>query len=942
MFKVFVGSKDGANSNLENEVNNLGVRGIKRIKEFTVYWLSGILEKELRTLINKALYNPITQIVLVGKIPSELAAGANKIEVVSNLGVIDSRESSVKRAALDLGIKKEVKVKFGRLYLLYGKINKKPLALIKRRLLMKEVIEHEVRKGEDPFIKADDYKLKLVTVPMTKVPDPKLMKISESGGLSLTLEEMREIKRFFKDLGREPTDVELETIAQTWSEHCSHKTLRGNVVHNGERIKNLLDTTIIDPSQKLNKKYVVSAFKDNAGGISIGNNVVCVKVETHNHPSAIEPVGGAETGTGGVIRDILGFGKGAKPISSIVCFGVGPQNISFERLPKGALHPKVILSGIVAGTKSYGNQIGIPTDFFQDSLVVHRDYIGNPLVYCGTVGVTKNNLVKKTNPKKGDLVFLLGGLTGRDGIHGATFSSAKLQEESESISGGSVQIGDAITEKKTLDAILEMTDKGLVSWVTDCGGGGLSSAVGETAEKVGVRVDLDKVPVKYKGLTYTEIWISESQERMVVVSDPRYRNNIINICKKHDVLATVIGKFTGKNKLGLYYKDKQVADLDMNFLHNGCPKIEKTSTWKKRVFREPKISRENLSKVLLELLKNPDIGSKSKLAHQYDSTVQGRTFFGPLSLNNEDVHTDVSIRQITPNSSVGLALAISVNPHLTTLNPRSMAHWVIAQALGKLAACGANISHAALLDNFSWGSPSKPRVMGELVESLIGCGEAVEWVRVPFISGKDSLNNEYRVKNKEISIPGTLLLTAIAPVKDVRKIIKPSFEKEGDYIFLLGFTDGRMGGSYYYRQFNHIGNNPPKIDFIKEKSLLDKFYKAARAGFFKSSALVGKGGMAVTLARMCLGTRHGAKIYLSAFKRKTKLKDSQILFSESGLQFIVEVEKGKEKKLQNIFSRLEFEKIGKVGGIHLEVSINKRIINESLDSLSKSYNACIT
>lgn len=532
VFKVYVGDKEESNLRLAREVDNLGIKGIKNIKEFTVYWLTGVSKKELEILTDKALHNPITQKFYLDKIPPDLTRGASKVEVVQSLGVIDPREASVKKAAKDLGIIGDVKIKFGRFYLIRGKIGSNNLNIIKNRLLMKPTVEHEARRGEQVFIKAPKYRFKLIKVLISSANEAKLREISERGGLSLILEEMITIRDYFKVLGREPTDVELETIAQTWSEHCQHKTLRGTAIHNGGRIYNLLKSTIFDPSQKLKKKHVVSAFKDNAGGIRIGNQIVCIKVETHNHPSAIEPVGGAETGTGGVIRDILGFGKGAKPISSIVCFGVGLQNIAYNKLPKGALHPRAILSGVVEGTKSYGNQMGIPTDFFQDSLVVHKNYVGNPLVYCGTIGITEPASAKKSEPRKGDLIILLGGFTGRDGIHGATFSSTRLQEKSESISGGAVQIGDAIVEKKTLDAILQMKDKRLISWITDCGGGGLSSAVGETGANVGVRVDLEKVPKKYEGLTYTEIWISESQERMVVVSEPKNKAEILNICKK--------------------------------------------------------------------------------------------------------------------------------------------------------------------------------------------------------------------------------------------------------------------------------------------------------------------------------------------------------------------------------------------------------------------------
>ena len=477
IYKVYVCQKDRYNESLEEEINNFGIRGV-RIKEFTVYWFTGVSSKDVKNLANKVLHNPLVEEHFIDKIPQSKLIGAKKIEVVSNVGVIDPREASVKKATADLGIRKEIKVKFGRFYTVFGKINLRDLEVVRNRLLMKPVIEHEVATGDDPFVYAPKYKFKIIQMPLTLMSDKNLAEISEKSGWSLTLKEMKEIQRYYKDIGREPTDIEVETIAQTWSEHCSHKTFKGSVTHNGERINNLLQTYITGPSEKLKKKYVVSDFSDNAGGIEIGEKVVCVKVETHNHPSAIEPEGGAETGIGGVIRDILGFGKGAKPISSVVCFGVGPQNFSYQKLPKGILHPKAILSGIVSGTKSYGNQMGIPTDFFQDSLVVHENYLGNPLVYAGTVGVTDLQSAQKSKPKIGDLVLLVGGLTGRDGIHGATFSSTYLKEKSEKISGGAVQIGDAIMEKKTSDATLELKEEKLIRTITDCGGGGLSSAVG--------------------------------------------------------------------------------------------------------------------------------------------------------------------------------------------------------------------------------------------------------------------------------------------------------------------------------------------------------------------------------------------------------------------------------------------------------------------------------
>jgi len=937
IFKVYVGPKEGSNWQLEKDVENLGIKGIGQINKFTVYWITGLTEKELVKLATGVLHNDITQQYFLNNIPRELTKKAVKVETVSNLGVIDPREDSLKKAAADLGVKTQVGVKFGNLYLLYGKVGKKALAVIKERLLMKKIIEHEVAAGEKTFVKVPKYKFKLVKVPILQAGDKKLMELSSRGGLSLNLEEMKAVKNYFYGLSRNPTDIELETIAQTWSEHCSHKSLKGLVIHNGKRIDNLLKSLIIDPSNKLNKKHVVSAFKDNAGGIEIGDKVVCIKVETHNHPSAIEPVGGSETGVGGVIRDILGFGKGAKPISSIVCFGVGPQNISYNELSKGVLHPKAILSGVVAGTKSYGNQMGIPTDFFQDSLIVHEDYVGNPLVYCGTIGVAEKSQAKKTPPKKGDLVFLLGGFTGRDGVQGATFSSSSLHEKSEKISSQAVQIGDAIMEKKVLDAILEIENKRLSTWVTDCGGGGLSSAVGETGADIGVRVNLEKVPKKYDGLSYTEIWISESQERMIVVGKIKNKSKIFAICERHSVPVTVIGEFTGKKRLELYYSGKKVADLSMSFLYGGCPRLERSSFWKEKSFTPQKNLKTDLSSTLLKLLGNPDIASKQVLAHQYDYTVQGATVQGPLIGPKENVHSDVTIRQISPFSKVGVVASISVNPHLTKLNPRKMSHWVIVQSLAKLAACGADIDKAVLLDNFSWAAPSKPEVLGELVESLAGCEEAIRILKVPFISGKDSLNNEYKVGKKEIPIPGTLLITGVAPIKDVSSFTASSFSEKGNLVCLVGSGDGSMGGSYFNRLHSYASDKPAEIDLFYAKELLTKISQATGSGLTQAALAIGKGGLGVALAKMCLGGNLGIKIDLATLSRGSFLNDGRILFSESGLRFVLEVREENFAKIKKYFGDLNFEGVGEITEKDFKIKLSNQSINQDLASIEESY-----
>src|SRR5436309_2431094 len=394
---------------------------------------------------------------------------------------------------------------------------------------------------------------------------------------------MKAIQQHFRDLGRDPTDVELETLAQTWSEHCSHKTLKGRI-NCGDRVyDNLLKETIFAATQQVRRRlgpddWCVSVFEDNAGVVRFDDrHHVCFKVETHNHPSAIEPYGGANTGLGGVIRDPMGTGLGARPVCNTDVFCFAPPDTPPEALPPGVLHPRKVMNGVVAGVRDYGNRMGIPT--VNGAVLFDERYLGNPLVYCGTIGLIPVDRCQKA-AVAGDLIVTLGGRTGRDGIHGATFSSLELTAESERVSGGAVQIGNAITEKKMIDVLLEARDRGLYHAITDCGAGGFSSAIGEMGEKLGAAVQLDKAPLKYEGLSYTEIWISEAQERMVLAVPPANWQALEALCASESVEATVLGTFEPTGRLRLSYQGEQVADLDMHFLHDGRPPVVRQATWK--------------------------------------------------------------------------------------------------------------------------------------------------------------------------------------------------------------------------------------------------------------------------------------------------------------------------------------------------------------------------
>src|SRR4051812_34020831 len=519
------------------------------------------------------------------------ARGPETATVLLKPGVMDPVSESVLAAALDLGQPLEA-VRTFRRYIGTPDLKGPDRDLLFRRVLANDAIEQIVvgpLRAEHLAI-GKPYAFQKVTVPLLKLDDAGLVKLSRDGQLALSPDEMRAVQAHFREQGRDPTDVELETIAQTWSEHCSHKTLKGPIDYtetiDGQtrtrRINNLLKETIFGATQELRKRFgaddwCVSVFADNAGVVKFDDkSPACFRVETHNHPSAIEPYGGANPGLGGVIRDPLGTGLGAKPVCNTDVFCFAPPDYPPEELPPGVLHPRRGMIGVVSGVKDYGNRMGIPT--VNGALVFDERYLANPLVFCGTVGLIPVGRTEKA-ARAGDLIVAVGGRTGRDGIHGATFSSLELTEESESISGGAVQIGNAIAEKKVLDVVLQARDRGLYSAITDCGAGGFSSAVGEMGADVGAHVQLEKAPLKYEGLSYAEIWISESQERMVLAVPPESWPRLEALCKSEGVEAAVIGTFEETGRLRLSYKGEPVGELSMHFLHDGRPDVPKKAEY---------------------------------------------------------------------------------------------------------------------------------------------------------------------------------------------------------------------------------------------------------------------------------------------------------------------------------------------------------------------------
>jgi phosphoribosylformylglycinamidine synthase II len=949
---------DAVGAGIKKDILDLGISSVSGVHFAQVYILEGSLsEEEILRICEELLADKIAQAYSFGEPANPRTREQNEliVEVAYNPGVMDPVEQSTLKGIRDLGIDDVQSVKTAKKYVINGKLSPAQLKTVCDKLLYNKLIQHivDTRAASNGSQVASDagYQFKLSTVGLLSASDEKLREISKRGQLFLNLTEMRAVKNYFKKLKRNPTDCELETIAQTWSEHCWHKTFRGKIKYyerlavSGSRfsrtpntlpdrqagehrtprlINNLLKSTIMKVTKELNKPWCVSVFKDNSGVIKFDDKYnVCFKVETHNHPSALEPFGGANTGVGGVIRDSLGTGLGAKPILNTDVFCFAPPDYSFNRLPPGTLHPKRIMKGVVSGVRDYGNKMGIPT--INGAILFDDGFVGNPLVYCGTVGIMPKDKSFK-EPKTGDLIVVVGGRTGRDGIHGATFSSGELTHESETISSGAVQIGNPIQEKKMLDVILQARDQGLYNAITDCGAGGLSSAVGEMGQDLGAKVYLEKVPLKYSGLSYMEIWISESQERMLLAVAKEKIDRLLEVFNREDVEAQVIGEFTDTKRLKLYYRDNLVCDLDMNFLHQGLPAIERKAVFIQPGHKEPRFScPRDLTPYLLKLLSRYDICSKERVIRQYDHEVQGGSVMKPLTGIINDGPSDAAVVKPVLDSPKGLIVSCGINFRYGFIDPYWMAASCIDEALRQIIAVGGSLKEVAILDNFCWGNPDKPDRLGGLVRAAFGCYDIAKGFGVPFISGKDSLNNEYTVKGKSLAIPGTLLISAMAVMDQVKNTVSMYAKNPGDLIYVVGQTYDELGGSHYYALSGAIGNNLPKVFPKKAKAIFDALSRATASGLVEAMHDCSEGGIGVSAAEMAFSGGLGMELFLGkvpyqalntlpgrqAGEHRTRnSKNDFILFSESNSRFIVEVDKKKQKTFEKILQGLPFGLIG--------------------------------
>jgi phosphoribosylformylglycinamidine synthase len=891
------------------------------------YWLEGNISSEaLSRLVREVLVDPIVEEGIVG--PAGAEAG-NALTVTYKPGVMDPVAQTVLETAQRLGWAIEA-VRTFRRYYLRGALSAEDRARLIGKVLANEAIE-QVLEGPLPMRHLSlgaNYRFHLVTVPLRDLDAEGLLRVSREGMLALSLEEMQVIQAHFRQLGREPTDCELETIAQTWSEHCSHKTLKGTITLRDETLgssrtyRHLLRETIFAATAEIRRRlgaedWCVSVFEDNAGVVQWEPRYhLCFKVETHNHPSALEPYGGANTGVGGVIRDVLGTGCGAKPIANTDVFCFAPPDYPPEQLPEGVLHPRRVLQGVVAGVRDYGNRMGIPT--VNGAIVFDERYLANPLVYCGTLGLLPVDRASKS-VAAGDWIVVVGGRTGRDGIHGATFSSLELTHESEAVSGGAVQIGNAITEKKLLDVLLQARDRNLFRAVTDCGAGGFSSAIGEMAAGLGATVRLEAAPLKYTGLSYTEIWISESQERMILAVPPEKWPELQALCVAEDVEAVVLGQFEDSGRLKLTYEGQVVADLDIHFLHEGRPAVVREAVWPPPSQRvdaalfsgtatsaSPPLELTE-QEALLRLLGHYTVASKEWVIRQYDHEVQGGSVIKPLVGVENDGPSDAAVLRPLADSWLGVAVGCGINPLYGEWDPYAMAALAIDEAVRNVVAVGADPHRIALLDNFCWGNVHDPVVLGALVRAAEACRDVAIAYMTPFISGKDSLYNTYRGPDgSRRDIPHTLLISALGRIPDVRRCVTMDLKGPGHLLILVGESRAELGGSLYSQITRRVGGRIPQVDTQQAPRIFSAVHEAIMHGWVRACHDLSEGGLAVAIAEMAFAGQIGADVQ----RLPGEGSKAERLFSESPSRFLLEVAPEHRDALAALLGDLPWAEIG--------------------------------
>jgi phosphoribosylformylglycinamidine synthase len=743
-------------------------------------------------------------------------------------------------------------------------------------------------------------------IPITTLSGDELLALSQRMKLSLSKEDVLVVQGIFKDENREPTDVELEVIAQTWSEHCKHRIFGAQIEHTldgkTETIDSLYKTYIRSVTYRIMERkpgFVLSAFVDNAGFVKLDDELaVCLKAETHNHPSAIEPYAGANTGLGGVIRDILGAGKGSKPIASLDVFCFGPPDTHQEDIKaKDVIHPLGIMRGVVRGVRDYGNRMGIPTT--SGAIAFDKTYIYNPLVFCGTMGSIPIKDIEK-EVKAGHILIAAGGRTGRDGLKGATFSSVSLTTASHEEDQTAVQIGNPIEEKKVADFILAARDKGLIEFVTDCGAGGFSSAAGEMLSTVGGEIWLENAPLKVDAMESWQIFISESQERMVLAVEEKSLPELQKLADIYETEICKLGKADGTGILKVLHHGEIVCKLDNSKLHE-APRRHMKAEWTTGSTEEgdcyiPVESVDAGNAMLKALLADFAILSREPIIREYDHEVQGNTVLKPLAGATGDAPQDGSVVRVDGSKRLA-AMAVALLPEWGKTHPHLMGRACVDECIRQLVSVGADPERLAILDNFCMGNPDDHRELGALVETTKGMALAAEIYGAPFVSGKDSFYNYFKTDEGPVSIPCTLLVSGFGIVEEGSHVVGASIRKPGNKLCLVGAASSGLAGSVFARLIKQGAEgdedvtfpNGPVFDENEALANYRRYYELVKKGVILSAHDISEGGLAVTLAEMGFSGKAGLRVDLAEIPTTDDTPAAEHLFGETPGRIVFEI-----------------------------------------------------
>lgn len=876
--------EDARGRNLLFEIRaSLGIGSISKIATAKVYRFEGLelqdVEFLARHLLCAAVHEQYT-------IDQPIISGADRVvEVAYKPGVMNPEVGTIVKAVRDFGIAGLVAADSSMEYGFYGDFAAATIDLVLSGLLVNDTVEMVVEKNPTTLVIHGTPEA-TATIPVRTMSDEDLMDLSKDK-LFLNLQEMRAIKEHFISLDRDPTDCEVETLAQTWSEHCLHKTFKSPVVVDGEPKEPFLHR-LQKATAEARHPLVLSAFVDNSGVIELFDGLaVCGKVETHNSPSAIEPYGGAMTGAGGVFRDIMGTGKGAKVIAASDMFCLAPPDTPAGEVPPGCLHPNYLLRRVVAGVRDYGNRMGIPT--INGSVHFHRDFRAKPTIICGAYGMMPVEDALKGEPQEGDIAVIVGGRTGRDGIHGATFSSGEMTHRTVDVNSSTVQIGNAMEEKRFSEALLLARDEKIIRAITDCGAGGFASAFGEMGEKTGVKIQLDRVPVKYPGLAPWEIWLSESQERMALAVAPRHLERILEIFRLYNVEAVAVGEFTATGRLEVYYGQQCVCSLDMDFLHRGVPRRTLVATTKEHpvALQEPARPTDWLA-VTRQVMEHLNVCSKEPIVRMFDHGAQGGNALPPFGGLDENAPNNAAVVVPVLGQKFGLVVAHGLNPVLNQIDPYAGTLWAATEAVANAVSAGANPADLVLIDNFIWPYPDEES-LADLDRSVDACTDFVRATGMPFISGKDSLSSTYRYPDGQVlKIPPVICISCFGRVADVTTTVSSDFKQPGSEIILVGRRNiEQMGGSTYFEVTGASSPRVPEVDLAILPAVLGGIYQGCREGAILACHDLSHGGVLGALAEMCFGGGMGATIVLPRDGRW-----DYFLFNETAGCFLVELAPG--------------------------------------------------